>query len=72
MATLGVVVAVGAVVAYLFVATAGRTRPCLAVNHNVPCGAVIATTDRAVIAVNPAVGLQPIPATQRDQADGGR
>ena len=68
---LGVVlVAVCAVAAYLFVATAGVTRPYLAVSRNVPYGATIGDDDLAVIDVNPAAGLQPIPASQRSQVVG--
>jgi len=68
---LGVVlVAVCAVAAYLFVVTAGVTRPYLAVARNVAYGAVIGTSDLAVVNVNPAAGLQPIPASQRDEVVG--
>jgi hypothetical protein len=62
-----VLVAVCAVAAYLFVVTAGVTRPYLAVSHKVPYGATISASDLTVVEVNPAAGLQPIPASQRDQ-----
>src|SRR5436305_1323855 len=65
-----VLVVIGAVLAYLFVVTAGVTRPYLAVNRTVPYGAVIGTDDLTVVDVNPAAGLQPIPASQRDQVIG--
>ncbi len=68
---LGVVlVAVGAVAAYLLVVTAGVTRPYLAVNRNVPYGTTIGADDLTVVDVNPAAGLQPIPASQRNQVIG--
>ena len=68
---LGVVlVALGAVVAYLLVVTAGVTRPYLAVTHKVPYGATIRADDLTVVDVNPAAGLKPIPADQRDRVVG--
>ncbi|SRR6266540_683558 len=65
-----VLVAVGAVAAYLLVVTAGVTRPYLAVNRNIPYGATIGAGDLTVVDVNPAAGLQPIPASHRDQVIG--
>jgi hypothetical protein len=71
MVALGVVLAViGAVVAYLLVLTAGVTRPYLAVSHNVPYGATFGPGDLTVVDVNPAAGLQLIPAGRRDQVIG--
>ncbi len=71
LVALGVVlVAVCAVAAYLFVVTAGVTRPYLAVNRKVLYGATIAAGDLTVVDVNPAAGLQPVPASQRDQVLG--
>jgi SAF domain len=68
---LGVVlVALGAVVAYLLVVTAGVTRPYLAVARDVPYGATIGAADLAVVSVNPAAGLSPIPASERDRVIG--
>jgi hypothetical protein len=68
---LGVVlVAVCAVAAYLFVVTAGVTRPYLAVGRNVPYGATIGADDLTVVNVNPAAGLQPIPTSQRGEVIG--
>jgi len=68
---LGVVlVVVGAVVAYLLVVTAGVTHPYLAVSHNVPYGAAIGPDDLTVVNVNAAAGLQPIPASQRNDVVG--
>jgi len=68
---LGVVlVVVCAVVAYLLVVTAGVTRPYLAVMHRVPYGATLRDSDLTVVNVNPAAGLTPIPAGQRDQVVG--
>jgi hypothetical protein len=68
---LGVVlVVVCAVVAYLLVVTAGVTRPYLAVTHKVPYGATLRDGDLTVVDVNPAAGLAPIPASQRDQVVG--
>ena len=68
---LGVVLAaLGAVVAYLLVVTAGVTRPYLAVTHKVPYGATIRAEDLTVVDVNPAAGLKPIPADQRDRVVG--
>ena len=61
-----VLVAVCAVVAYLLVVTAGITRPYLAVTHKIPYGAVVSAGDLTVVQVNPATGLAPIPAGQRD------
>jgi hypothetical protein len=63
-------VVVGAVVAYLLVVTAGVTRPYLAVAHKVSYGATIQAGDLTVVEVNPAAGLEPIPAGQRDQVVG--
>ncbi len=63
-------VALCAVAAYLLVATSGLTRPYLAVSHAVPYGAALAPGDLVVVNVNAASGLQPIPATQRDQVIG--
>src|SRR5437763_11251707 len=65
-----VLVALGAVVAYLLVVTAGVTRPYLAVTHKVPYGATLRDSDLTVVDVNPAAGLAPIPASQRDQVVG--
>jgi hypothetical protein len=71
MVALGVVLAViGAVVGYLLVLTAGVTRPYLAVSHNLPYGATFGPGDLTVVDVNPAAGLQLIPAGQRDQIIG--
>jgi SAF domain len=65
-----VLVAVCAVAAYLFVVTAGVTRPYLAVTRQVPYGAAIVSSDLTVVDVNPAAGLRPIAASQRDQVIG--
>lgn len=65
-----VLVVVCAVVAYLLVVTAGVTRPYLAVTHKVPYGATLRDSDLTVVDVNPAAGLAPIPAGQRDQVVG--
>jgi hypothetical protein len=65
-----VLVAVCGVAAYLLVATAAVTRPYLAVNRNIPYGAVIVAADLSTVEVNPAAGLQPIPASQRDHVIG--
>jgi hypothetical protein len=71
LVALGVVlVVVCAVVAYLLVITAGVTRPYLAVTHKVPYGASIQPGDLTVVDVNPAAGLHPIPAGQREQVIG--
>jgi hypothetical protein len=68
---LGVVlVALCAVVAYLLVVTAGVTRPYLAVAHDVPYGTTISAGDLTVVNVNPAAGLSPIPASDRDKVLG--
>ena len=68
---LGVVlVVVCAVVAYLLVVTAGVTRPYLAVTRRVPYGATLRDSDLTVVDVNPAAGLAPIPAGQRDHVVG--
>jgi hypothetical protein len=68
---LGVVlVALCAVIAYLLVVTAGITRPYLAVAHDVPYGTTISAGDLTVVNVNPAAGLSPIPAGDRDQVVG--
>jgi hypothetical protein len=65
-----VLVVICAVVAYLLVVTAGVTHPYLAVTHKVPYGATIKANDLTVINVNPAAGLRPIPAKQREQVVG--
>lgn len=71
LVALGVIlVVVCAVAAYLLVVTAGITRPYLAVTREVPYGAVIEPDDLTEVEVNPAAGLQPIPASQRDQVVG--
>ncbi|MEV4199339.1 SAF domain-containing protein [Micromonospora globbae] len=68
---LGVVlVALCAVIAYLLVVTAGVTRAYLAVGHDVPYGTTISAGDLVVVNVNPAAGLSPIPASDRDQVVG--
>jgi len=59
-------VVVGAVLAYLLVATAGITRPYLAVTRDVPYGAVIGPDDLTEVHLNPAPGLELIPASNRD------
>jgi hypothetical protein len=61
---------VGAVGAYLLVVTAGVTHPYLAVSRDVPYGAAIGPNDLTVVHVNAAAGLQPIPASERDQVVG--
>jgi hypothetical protein len=66
----GLLVVVCAVVAYLLVVTAGTTRPYLAVTHKVSYGAVLQPGDLTVVRVNPAAGLDPIPAAQRSQVVG--
>jgi flagella basal body P-ring formation protein FlgA len=69
--SLGVVlVVVCAVVAYLLVVTTGVTRPYLAMTHKVSYGATLHAGDLTVVDVNPAAGLNPIPASQRDQVVG--
>jgi SAF domain len=71
LVALGVVlVVVGAVVAYLLVVTAGVTHSYLAVSRNVPYGAAIGSGDLTEVNVNAAAGLQPIPASDRDQVLG--
>lgn len=65
-----ILVAVCAVVAYLLVVTAQVTRPYLAVSHQIPYGATITADDLTVVNVNPAAGLQPIPAADRTQVIG--
>lgn len=65
-----VLVVVCAVVAYLLVVTVGVSRPYLAVAHKISYGATIRDGDLTVIDVNPAAGLKPIPASQRDQIVG--
>jgi len=65
-----VLVVVGAVAAYLLVATAGVTYAYLAVSHTVPYGATIRADDLTVIHVNSAAGLDPIPATHRNTVIG--
>lgn len=65
-----VLVVVGAVVAYLLVVTAGVTHSYLAVSHNVAYGAAIGPNDLTVVNVNAAAGLDPIPASERDQVIG--
>jgi hypothetical protein len=71
MVALGIIlVVVGAIIAYLLYVTAGVTRPYLAVTHKVPHGATIQANDLTVVDVNPAAGLQPIPASERDQVIG--
>ena len=65
-----VLVVVCAVVAYLLVVTAGLTRPYLAVTHKVPYGAILRDSDLTVVDVNPAAGLAPILASQRDEVVG--
>ncbi|MBN1171064.1 MAG: flagellar biosynthesis protein FlgA [Micromonosporaceae bacterium] len=65
-----VLVALGAIVTYLLVVTAGVTRPYLAVAHDVPYGSAIGAGDLTVVNVNPAPGLSPIPASERDQVIG--
>ena len=49
---------------------AGVTQPYLAVTHKVPYGATLQDSDLTVIDVNPAAGLAPIPASQRNQVIG--
>ena len=71
MLSLGVtLVAVGAVVSYLLMVTVGVTRPYLALARDVPPGATIGPDDVVVVNVNPAPGLRPVPAVQRDQMIG--
>ncbi|GLI00893.1 hypothetical protein Pa4123_61690 [Phytohabitans aurantiacus] len=71
MVALGMIlVVVCAVLAYLLVVTAGITRPYLVVTREVPYGTVIGPDDLTEVEVNPAAGLQPIPASQRDQVIG--
>jgi hypothetical protein len=71
LVALGVaLVAVSAVLAYLLVATAGITRPYLAVSREVPYGAVIGPDDLTEVQVNPAAGLDPLPADRRDEVIG--
>lgn len=71
MIALGIVlVTVSTVIAYLFVTTAGVTRPYLAVSRNLPYGAAIGTGDLIVVHVNAAAGLRPIPASHRSQVIG--
>ncbi|MEV6928459.1 SAF domain-containing protein [Dactylosporangium sp. NPDC051485] len=71
MWALGVVLVVlGSVGAYLLVVQDGMTHPYLAVSHRVAYGAAIQDSDLAVINVNAAVGLNPIPAAQRAQVVG--
>jgi hypothetical protein len=65
-----VLVVVGAVVAYLLVVTTGVTHPYLAVSRTVPYGAVIGPNDLSVVNINAATGLDPIPASQRDEVIG--
>jgi len=71
MQAIGVVlVCVAAAGAYLLYSGSGVTHPYLAVVHNVAYGATISAEDLTVIDVNPAAGLQPIPAAQRDTVIG--
>jgi hypothetical protein len=71
MVSLGVLlVVVGAVVAYLLVATVGVTRPYLALARDVPYGATIGPADLTVVQVNPSAGLRLVPADQRDRVIG--
>jgi hypothetical protein len=71
MWALGVVLIVlGSVGAYVLVAQVGMTHPYLAVSHKVPYGTTLQDSDLAVINVNAAVGLDPIPAAQRAQVIG--
>ena len=65
-------VVVGAVGAYLLVATAGLTWPYLAVTHPVAYGTEITDADLAVVYVNSGAGLAPIPADQRASVVGKR
>ena len=65
-----VLVVVGAVVAYLLVVTTGVTHSYLAVSRNVPYGPAIGPNDLSVVNVNAAAGLDPIPASERDQVIG--
>lgn len=71
MWALGVILVVlGSVGAYVLVVQGGMTHPYLAVSHKVPYGAAIQDNDLTMINVNAAVGLDPIPATQRSQVIG--
>jgi len=54
-----------AIAAYLLVVAAGISRPFLALTRDVPYGATITVRDLAVVNLNPAAGLQAIPASQR-------
>lgn len=63
-------VVLGALVAYLMVATVGTSHPYLAMARTVPYGATITADDLTVVHINAASGLAPIPAADSGQIIG--